>query len=281
MNLISIFAAQIILYAAFPFYFAILKHSFRLIFFYIYISIVLVVGGFLGAVYSFPLMDTVNISGGSIAYGALMMNTVLLVILERDLNVVRNVIRIVIMVNVFKFLLFSMISWALSSNVVLNPFNTSPAVFNVSVGIVILGGALIISELLLLVFLFEKLKTRLKDNNLLSIFYTMFFIGVLCLDGVLFPLIAFPFDPALVSIVIGGLAGKFVLALAYGLPILIFLFIFRNSIEQYKTTDLRLQELLLMPKETLIRELEHQYEALDASEENYRSLAESIGDIFF
>src|SRR5688572_29280904 len=174
MNLISIFAAQIILYAAFPFYFATLKHSFRLIFFYVYISIVLVVGGFLGALYSFPLTDTINISGGSLAYGALMMNTVLLVILERDLNVVRNVIRIVIMVNVFKFLLFSMISWTLSSDVVLNPFNTSPAVFDVSIWIVILGGALIISELLLLVFLFEKLKTSMKNTDLLWIFYTLF-----------------------------------------------------------------------------------------------------------
>jgi PAS domain S-box-containing protein len=281
MYLFLIFAAQVMLYAVFPFYFAALKHSFRLIFFYVYISIILVVGGFLGAVYSFPLTDTINISGGSLAYGALMMSTVLLVIVERDLNVVRNVIRIVVVVNVFKFFIFSMISWALSSTAILNPFNTSPSVFNVSIGIVILGGALIISELILLVFLFEKIKARSKNVNLLSMYYTIFFICILCLDGILFPLIAFPFDPELVSIVIGGVKGKFVMALTYSVPIIIFLLVFRKNIGQYNTTPIRLRELLFEPKETLIQEIERQHHALEASEENYRHLAESIGDIFF
>ena len=281
MYLFFIFAVQVMLYAVFPFYFATLKHSFRLIFFYVYISIILVVGGFLGAVYSFPLTDTINISGGSLAYGALMMSTVLLVIVERDLNVVRNVIRIIVVVNIFKFFVFSIISWALSSNVILNPFNTSPSVFNVSIGVVVLGGMLIISELILLVFLFEKIKSRSKNVNLLSIYYTIFFICILCLDGILFPLIAFPFDPELVSIVIGGVKGKFVMALTYSVPIIIFLLVFRKNIEQYRTTPIELRELLFEPKETLIQEIERQHHALEASEENYRHLAESIGDIFF
>jgi PAS domain S-box-containing protein len=281
MDAFLIFAAQAMIYAAFPFYFATLRPSFRFIFFYVYISIILVVGGFLGAVYSFPLADTINISGGSLAYGALIMSTLLLFIMERDLNVIRNVIRIVIVVNVFKFFVFSMISWALGSNVILNPFNTSPSVFSVSIWIVILGGALIISELLLLIFLFEKIKMRSKDVNLLSVFYTIFFICILCLDGILFPLIASPLDPELVNIIIGGVKGKFVMGLIYSIPIIIFLFVFRKNIEQYNITPIRLQELLFEPKETLIQEIERQHQALEAGEENYRHLAESIGDIFF
>src|SRR5687767_1123853 len=125
MDVFLIFAVQVMFYAVFPFYFATLNHPFRLIFFYLYISIILVVGGFLSAVYSLPLSDTVIISGGSLAYGALMMSTLLFFIAERDLRVIRNVIRIVVVVNIFKFVLFSMISWALSSNIILNPFDTS------------------------------------------------------------------------------------------------------------------------------------------------------------
>src|SRR5687768_923799 len=93
--------AHALFYAAFPLYFASLRSSMRLIFLYAYISVVLVVGGFLGAVYSLPVSDTVAVSAGSISYGALMFSALLLVIVGRDLQIIRNAIKIIIAVNVF------------------------------------------------------------------------------------------------------------------------------------------------------------------------------------
>jgi len=91
-----LFVAEVLLYAAFPLYFATLRSAMRIVFLYVYIGVVLVIGGFLGSVHSFPLSDDVRVSAGSVAYGGLMMSTVVLVIVGRDLEVVRNAIRIVV-----------------------------------------------------------------------------------------------------------------------------------------------------------------------------------------
>lgn len=269
MDQFVVFAAQVALFSVFPILLAGLKRSIRLIYFYIYISLVLLVGGFLGAVYSIPLTSTITISGGSLAYGALMMSTMVLVITERDLDVVRTIIRIVIAVNVVKFFLFLLISWTLTSEGIINPFNTSPLVFGVSVKFMIIGGVLIIAELLLLIFLFERIKTRIDNHALLSFLYLVFFIAVLCLDGVLFPLIAFPFGLALVEIIAGGVQSKLVLALAYSLPIVVYLVLFREDISKYKKSPIRLPELLIAPRADLIEEIERSQQALGESERKY------------
>ena len=140
MHPILIYSAQVVLYAAFPILIATRKTPTRLIFSYIYISLVLIMGGFLGAVYAIPLTDAITISGGNLAYGALMMSTIVLVIMERDLSVVRNIVGIVVAVNIFKFLLFSLISLALNSNIIINPYNTTSSVFSVSVKFMLIGG---------------------------------------------------------------------------------------------------------------------------------------------
>lgn len=233
MTVQMIFALQILLYASIPFFLAILKPPVRAIAFYIYISLILFIGGFAGAIYSLPLTETINISGGNISYGALMLTTILLVILERDFAAIRNIVRIVVVVNIFKALLFTVIGWALQDQLVKNPFLTDAAVFQFSVKFLIIGGALIIIELLLMVLLFEQFKKRTNNIFVLSFLYAISFIAILCLDGVLFPLLGFGFDPALSAIVIGNVKGKFILATSYSLPILLFLLVFRKNLTAY------------------------------------------------
>jgi hypothetical protein len=55
--------------------------------------------------------------------GALLMATILLVIIEKNLIVMRNVIRLVITVNMFVFLLFNSLSLALNHCAIINPFS--------------------------------------------------------------------------------------------------------------------------------------------------------------
>lgn len=267
MTVVTIFVIQVIIYASFPFYFARQKNPLRSVSFYIYLSILLTLGGFLGSVYSFPITETIKISGGNLLYGAFMMTTILFVIIEKDVGVMRRVIRLVITVNVLTILLFTSISQALESTEILSPFNTSASVFSVSVAFVILGGALIILELILMILVFEKIKTRITNVFAVSIFYIITFILILCLDGILFPAIAFTFNPNLVSIVIGGVLGKLVMAVAYSIPMLLFLIISRKSLTEYIHQPLVLREVLAAPRGKLVEEIQRQQKSLAQSKE--------------
>src|SRR5687767_3023143 len=106
MPVIAHFAMQIALYSVVPFYLATLRNPIRVTAFYIYFGILLSFGGFLSSVYSLAVTPTLTISGGALAYGALLMSTVLLVIIQRDIAVVRRTIHLVVTVNVLQALLF-------------------------------------------------------------------------------------------------------------------------------------------------------------------------------
>jgi len=234
-------------------------------------GIILFIAGFMGAVYSIPLSDNITISGGNLAYGAFMMTTVLLVILERDINVIRTVVRMVIMVSILKFIMFTSLAWTLNNDDILNLFNTSSDVFSIAVGLMLLGGSLTIVELLLFVFIFEGIKTQITNIFALSILYVLCFMMVLCLDGIAFPLVAFMFDPELVDIIIGGMGGKLVMAVAYGFSMLLFLVVFRKKLTRFVQEPLVLRELLHFSRTELIQTT-HERDTL------YRSLVDLSPD---
>lgn len=231
--MIESFVLQVIIYGAFPFYLAQLEKPTRTVAFYVYISIVLLFGGFIGSVLSIPITDTINISAGNIAYGALMLTSILFVIIDRDIFIIKGIVRLVITLNIFVVLMFTAVVWSLSQAEIINPNNTSAAVFNVSIWFTILGGILIICELIFLLYLFEKFKKSIKNIFLLSVVYIFSFIFVLCLDGLLFPLIGFGFSEKLLAIVVGGVKGKLIMAIAYSVPFAIFLYIYRARILEY------------------------------------------------
>lgn len=270
MSVLTLFVFQLIIYAGFPYYLATLRKPIREIAFYVYLGIVLAFGGFVGSVYSFPITETINISGGNLAYGAFMMTTILLVITEKNIEVMRNIVRLVIGVNVFKVLFFTTINWALQNEQILNPNQTSFAVFRTSVFFVILGGALIILELFLMIWLFERIKSRVSNVFLMAAIYTLVFVLVLCLDGVLFPAIAFTFNPALVQIVIGGVKGKLIMGLSYSLPIFGFLVVFRQPLSAYINAPISLKDLWSTSKDVLIAEIQHKQQELNLHAERLR-----------
>jgi PAS domain S-box-containing protein len=269
MNPINLFVTQIFIYAAFPFYITTLRKSIRSAAFYTLLSIYLVIGGFLGSVYSLPVTEIVNISGGNLAYGAFMMTVVLFVIIENDIGVLRNTIRLVVTVNVFKVLFFTTISWALQSAAVINPSETSYNVFQTSVFFVILGGLLIIFELYLFMVIFEQLKKKIENIYVLTLLYALVYILVLSLDGVLFPMIAFGFNANIVSIVIGGVTGKIIMSIAYSIPILIYLLVFRHQLSEFLAKPLELGNFWRVPKEELVAEIQRQRQELTLSEERF------------
>jgi diguanylate cyclase (GGDEF)-like protein len=250
------------LYSIFPLYFSTMTSRLRTPAFYIYISIVLVVGGLAGAVYSFPISETLHISGGNIAYGAFMMSTVMLIIIERDVSTFRNIIQLVVMVDIFVFAGFNFLAWILDSKLVLNPVHVPPTIFNVSLWVLILGGVLILVEILVLLLIFLQVRRLISNISVLAFIYTFAFILILCADGVLFPVLAFGLSPELVSIIFGNVSGKAIIALCYSVPMLVFYLVFRKKFVHFLKTPLTMNELISAPRKKLLETL-YKYEIRD------------------
>lgn len=246
---------NIALYSAFPLYFTTINTRLRTVTFYIYISIVLVLGGLAGAVYSFPLTDTLHISGGNLAYGAFMMSTVMLIIIESDITTFRNMIRLVVMVDLFVFLGFNFLAWLLDYGQVLNPLQIPASIFRISLWVLIIGGILIIGEILFLLFIFLQVRKLTSNLSVLAFIYTLTFILILCVDGVLFPLLAFGLSSNLVNIIFGNVSGKIIMASCYSIPMLGFYLIFRQNFTQFLDTPLTINELARCPSKKVVGNL--------------------------
>ena len=274
MSPVVLVGAHIALYSGFPLALAFLGNPLRRILFYVYIGAVLMVNGFLGSVYAIPLNDTIELSGEALAYGALMMTALLLVIVERDVSVLRTIVQIVVVVHVFRFLLFSVVSWTMTASPVENPFGTSPEVFGMSARFVLIRGALMVAELLAMVVILERIKPRLSNLRLMAGVCVALFVAILVLDSVVFPLVAEPIEPALADIA-ADVPSKLVMALAYSLPMMAFLILFRARLAQYRATPIGLQDLFFARREDLVHEIERQHGLIGSTEDRYRSALDS------
>ncbi|MFT2091524.1 GGDEF domain-containing protein [Paraglaciecola sp. 2405UD69-4] len=262
MNVFGAFLLNIALYSIFPLYLTTIKSSSRSSLFYIYISAMLVFGSLLGSIYSFELADGIIISGGSVAFGAFMMSTTMLLIIERNVSVLRNMVKLVLLVDGIIFLGFKLFTWLLSAELVINHLNISVDIFHISLTIILTGGIIILIELLLLLFLFIQVRKVIFNISLLASVYTAAFIFILCLDGLLFPLLAMTFKVDLGEVILGSVAGKFVLAMSYSLPMLIFYWVFKRHLIGFLKSPLRLQELMTAPRKKLLEEIQR-YEVQD------------------
>ncbi len=271
------YALAVAFFAAVPFVLALLSRPLRVMAFYLYIALVLVVGGLVGSVYVVPVLG--GIPSGSIAYAALIYTNLLLVVLERSPRVVRTAIRMILGVEVFKFGVFALASYALHSPHITNPHDTDPALFEQSLRTTIAGGALIVAELLILAAVLELFKRRLRDPRWVAITCVVLLIGVLVLDGLLFPVVALSPVDGLPGIIADGVRAKLVLGCSFGVALLAFLVVYRASLAAYRERPVPLRELVVGPREELERELERQRSATRASAERYRQLVESTGDV--
>ena len=276
MSVAVYFIVQVILYASIPFYLAWLQRPLRVSAFYVYIGILLLLSGFLGAIYSLPIAPGINISGNNLAYGALLMSTVVLVITERDVSSVRYTIQLVLSITLFEVLLFTLLTIMLNDDAVLRPSSITSIIFSFSMPVIVLGGALLIAELLLLIFVFEQIKLRVSNVTVVSVLYTLCYVAVLCLDGLLFPMLAFAFAPGLGSVVVGHVVGKLVMGICYSLPMLIFLLTYRHTVTEFVEQPLTLGDMLQAPKARLVEEIERQRQSLALGEEQLRTYAQRL-----
>ena len=94
---------QVSIYCLFPLLLTFEKNpQARRVSLYIYVSLVLIMGGFLGAVYSVVLPGNIGLSRGTIAYGGFMMACIMMAFIENDPFILQNIVRLVLMVTIFR-----------------------------------------------------------------------------------------------------------------------------------------------------------------------------------
>lgn len=248
----------------------------RRVSFYVYISLVLLMGGFVGAVYSLELFDGVVVSGGSILYGAFMMTCVVFAFIERDAFILQNLARLVVTVGVFKVFLFMLIADILAQPDTINTNAIPSALFDISIPLLILGAILIIVELLFLFVIFNSLRKLTQSHLILSFVYTLSFMAMLVLDGVFFPLFAMGFSAEVFHLIIGGFSGKAVLAVSFGIPLFGFLVFSRERLAMYDDNNLLDWKLLLSSGNDIVKTVKDREERLLQADAVFQQSQEGI-----
>ncbi|WP_370673700.1 putative bifunctional diguanylate cyclase/phosphodiesterase [Pleomorphomonas sp. PLEO] len=246
---------QIAAFSLFPLYFTTLSGPVRQVHFYVYISLVLLIGGFMGNIYSLPVADGIVVSGGNLCYGAFMMTSVMFVWIERNAFILRHLVRLVFVVDVFNIIVSFLTESILQANGVINPHGVPTALFEVSTSLIALGGVLIVAELLLLLYIFEFTKKKKTTLPITAAIYILSFVLVLVLDGIAFPFIAFGINAQIAAIVFGGLAGKVLIAVAFGVPLALFVLWKRRAFVEYLEADTVRWRLLIASSSALIKEM--------------------------
>lgn len=251
----ALLVLQIAAFSLFPLYFTTLSGPIRQVHFYVYISLVLLIGGFWGNIYSLPVAEGIVVSGGNLCYGAFMMTSVMFVWIERNAFILRHLVRLVFVVDLFNIVVSFLTQSILETNGVVNPHGVPTALFEVSTALIALGGVLIVTELLLLLYIFELTKKRKPPLPITAAIYILSFVLVLVLDGIAFPFIAFGINAQIAAIVFGGLAGKVLIAAAFGVPLALFVLWKRRAFVEYLETDTVRWRLLVSSSADLIKEM--------------------------
>ena len=277
IDMLTLFSLHVLFFSVFAMGLTALPKPVRAVSFYAYLSIILIIGGFLGNAYSLPISDAIIVSGGNIVYGAFMMTSILFVLAERVIFILRRLIQLVIVVDVFNILLSVLITRTIATSGILNPHGTPSALFETSIPFIALGGVLIIFELGILLFIFELIKRFINSPKLIRAAYLITFVAVLCFDRIAFPLIAFGTTPEVIAVVVGGLTGKLLTATSYSLAILTFTAIFPGRFSAYLNERVFTWRTLLSSSSEIIRDLEDKDAQLTKTQSRIVHSAELAG----
>lgn len=271
----SLFVVSVALYSVFPLVLAVRRTPYQFLLLYTHVAAMITLSGLLSSVYLLEV-GGLRLLAGQVAFAGFVFSTLVTVIVGRDLQVVRNVIAINISVNVLIYLAFLISGAALDADGVVNTLGTSAGVFQHSLRTVGLGGILSVFTLLLLLGILEAAKGRVPSPAM-PLVYVGAFVGILALDGAVFPLLVLTPAPDLGALVWTGVQAKLVLAAAYSVPLLVFVLFFRRSIERFEAGPLNLRGLVSVSRDELMERLERQQTELKAQSDELRETTETVG----
>ena len=157
--------------------------------FYSYFGFLYVFTQLFAVLYSLQISEDLVITGGNIAYSSIILITFFIGIASQNPTVVRNLISIQVIFNFFLYFLYQLLVAILSAPTTINIFSVSPGLFSTTIMINTVSSFVFIIEVLVMFYSLEKVKEYFKLNFIIILLYIVIFIGILCLDGFLFPFI--------------------------------------------------------------------------------------------
>lgn len=272
--------------AGLPLYAATLRPALRTNLLYGYLGVLQLLRGFLAVSYAMPLADGLVIVPNNVLYVAIMMTSILLVLVERRTAVLRTVILVLLGTEAIKLVAFATTRWALGSPDFINLTGVDPQVFADFLRISGIGNVLIIVELLVVVWVLERIRRHTEHPRVLALWCVAVFCLIVIADGALFHLLTEPLAPGWSAVVAAGIVRKTLLAVVFGLPLLVFILLRPAPVQRYLTTSLRLRDALFAPRHQLLARLQEQeverVELLErtvhVAEEERRRLAGQLHD---
>jgi len=245
-------------------------------FFYSYFGFLYVFAQLFAVMYSIQISESLVITGGNIAYSSIILITFFIGIASQNPAVVRNLISIQVIFNFFLYFLYQLLVAILSAPTTINIFSVSPGLFTTTIPVNIASSVVFIIEVLVMFYLLEKVKEYFELSFVIILLYITIFIGILCLDGFLFPFIVSFFEPEFGQFIVGGVLGKvggvlgkLILGIFFSPFLLAFLIIHKKSLDLFLKEHFSLRLVILPKRKQLVEKLRKVEENLKETEKKY------------
>jgi len=273
MEPIILLILHLILYGLSPLLIVSIFRAFKsTAFFYFYFGFLYVFTQLFAVLYSIKVSEDLSITGGNIAYSSIILITFFIGIASQNPTVVRNLISIQVFFNLFLFFLYQLLVAVLNSPTTVNLFSISPGIFTTTIIINIASSVVFIIEILVLFYMLEKVKEHVKQLYLVIALYIVFYIGILCLDGFLFPFIVSFFEPVFGQFIVGNVVGKLILGIGFSPFLLVFMIIHKRSLIQFIKKPFSTRLVILPKRKQLIEKLQMAEENLRETEKKFQVL---------
>ncbi|MHA1974819.1 MAG: sensor histidine kinase [Candidatus Hodarchaeales archaeon] len=272
-----LFVFHILTYSFFGYLTLKVRDRFSYIPFYLYLGILQVFISLLSSIYVIKLGtlfgETIEVGGGNIIYAAIVWCVMLYYLVDRDPSTIRILIFSLILVQGVFLVIYPLFVLVLECSDIINPLQIPSELFTTSLGIFLVGNILLLIELISMIYLIEKSNGKYVFIPL-QIRVALIFTGTLLLDGILFPVFAFPVTRS-ISVVVGfsSIINKILLAIFYNLTLILSVHLLKIKFDSSNNDiDIRLKDLFILPKVKVIEE----YRSLEEKQRMIRTLLDLL-----
>ena len=270
MNSLIFLLFHILLYGLAPLLVVTIFRTFKSTsFFYSYFGFLFVFTQLFAVLYSIKISENLVITGGNIAYSSIILITFFIGIASQDPTVVRNLISIQVIFNFILFFLYQLLVVVLNDPTTINIFDVSSGIFNTTITINIVSSFVFIVEVIIMFYSLEKIKEHIKPLFIVISLYVVVYMGILCLDGFLFPFIVSFFQPEFGKFITGGVQGKLILGVLFSPFILAFMILHKKSLALFIEESFSVRLLIFPKRKKLIEKLQKVEKNLKKTEQRY------------
>jgi len=151
----------------------------------------------------------------------------------------------------------------------INLFNVSSGIFNTTITINIVSSLVFIIEVLIMFYSLEKIKEHIKHLFIVISLYVGVYIGILSLDGFLFPFIVSFFEPEFGQFIVGSIQGKLILGILFSPFLLTFMILYKKRLVLFIEEPFPIRLLIFPKRKQLIEKLQKVEENLKVTEKSY------------